>query len=138
MSTNEYHHSSESSSVSPRLVPFLLILIILEEALPLIVLYAPFLLPSTCILPNQRARITWKRDDAQYNARSEARRILLSAGSLQSIASTGVAGMPKELITSLAKFATLCLLPKYIPTNYSPIGCLDFPHVVLLSSTARD
>jgi hypothetical protein len=47
----------------------------------------------------------WKRDDAQYNARSEARQILLSAGSLQSITNAGVAGMSRELITSLTKFA---------------------------------
>lgn len=36
---------------------FLAILIIVEEVLPLIVIYAPFLLPSTCILPSQLNKI---------------------------------------------------------------------------------
>ncbi|SAM82336.1 uncharacterized protein UBRO_04671 [Ustilago bromivora] len=36
---------------------FLFILLILEEALPLVVIWAPSLLPSTCILPNQLAKI---------------------------------------------------------------------------------
>jgi len=44
-----------------KLVPFVLILVILEEALPLFVLYAPFLLPSTCLLASQRARIANQR-----------------------------------------------------------------------------
>ncbi|TKY85460.1 hypothetical protein EX895_005622 [Sporisorium graminicola] len=36
---------------------FLFILLILEEALPLVVIWAPSLLPSTCILPNQLIKI---------------------------------------------------------------------------------
>lgn len=36
---------------------FLFILLILEEALPLVVIWAPSLLPSTCILPNQLVKI---------------------------------------------------------------------------------
>ena len=40
-----------------RLVPFLSIIIILEEILPLVIIYAPFLLPSTCKLPAQAKRI---------------------------------------------------------------------------------
>jgi len=44
-----------------KLIPFVLILLILEEALPIFVLYAPFLLPSTCLLVSQRNRIISKR-----------------------------------------------------------------------------
>jgi LETM1 and EF-hand domain-containing protein 1, mitochondrial len=40
-----------------RLVPFISIVAILEEILPLVVIYAPFLLPSTCKLPAQAKRI---------------------------------------------------------------------------------
>ena len=52
-----------------RKVPlFLLILVTVEELLPLMVIYTPFLLPSTCILPNQqqsiRKRFEVKRDAA--------------------------------------------------------------------------
>ncbi|EPQ57366.1 hypothetical protein GLOTRDRAFT_137707 [Gloeophyllum trabeum ATCC 11539] len=44
-----------------RLVPFLLIVLIIEEIVPLIALYAPGMLPSTCILPSQQQRIAQKR-----------------------------------------------------------------------------
>lgn len=36
---------------------FLAILLIVEELLPFVIIYAPFLLPSTCILPSQLIRI---------------------------------------------------------------------------------
>ncbi|CAE6416449.1 unnamed protein product [Rhizoctonia solani] len=103
MTWEETHFIKTYNEDMVKLIPFLLILLILEEALPLVVLYAPFLLPSTCILPNQRARILWKRDDAQFNARSEARSILLSVGSLQKFVEEGTKDMPADLVTALAK-----------------------------------
>ena len=48
-----------------RLIPFVLIIIIAEEAIPLVVIYAPFLLPSTCLLPSQKERIDKKRREKQ-------------------------------------------------------------------------
>jgi hypothetical protein len=39
------------------LVPFVFIAIILEEIIPLIAIWYPEMLPSTCILPSQRDRI---------------------------------------------------------------------------------
>ncbi|CAE7206093.1 unnamed protein product [Rhizoctonia solani] len=103
MTWEEAHFVKTYKEDTIKLIPFLLILLILEEALPLVVLYAPFLLPSTCILPNQRARILWKRDDAQFNARSEARSILLSVGSLQPLVEGGIKEMPTDLVNALAK-----------------------------------
>ncbi|EKM54042.1 uncharacterized protein PHACADRAFT_196477 [Phanerochaete carnosa HHB-10118-sp] len=44
-----------------KLIPFALIILIAEEAIPLVVVYAPFLLPSTCILPSQKERIDAKK-----------------------------------------------------------------------------
>ncbi|GJE96721.1 LETM1 domain-containing protein [Phanerochaete sordida] len=44
-----------------KLIPFALIIIIAEEAIPLVVMYAPFILPSTCILPSQKERIAAKK-----------------------------------------------------------------------------
>lgn len=44
-----------------KLIPFALIIIIAEEVIPLVVMYAPFILPSTCILPSQKERIDTKR-----------------------------------------------------------------------------
>jgi hypothetical protein len=56
-----------SSSHLPRLrlVPFVAILLVLDEVIPLIVLYAPGMLPSTCILASQRERIDAKRREKQ-------------------------------------------------------------------------
>ncbi|KAN0065658.1 hypothetical protein ACQY0O_000788 [Thecaphora frezii] len=47
---------------------FLTILLILEEALPLVVIWAPSLLPSTCILPNQLLKIRMKEEVARATA----------------------------------------------------------------------
>lgn len=44
-----------------RLIPFALIILIIEEIIPLVVIYAPFILPSTCVLPSQKERIDSKR-----------------------------------------------------------------------------
>ncbi len=42
-----------------------MIIIVAEETIPLVVIYAPFLLPSTCLLPSQRERIENKRREKQ-------------------------------------------------------------------------
>ena len=55
-----YSHRSR-----PRLVPFVAIVLVLEEVIPLIVMYAPGMLPSTCILASQRERIDAKRREKQ-------------------------------------------------------------------------
>lgn len=44
-----------------RVVPFIVIALILEEAIPLIAIFAPFMLPTTCILPSQQQRIEDQR-----------------------------------------------------------------------------
>ncbi|EMD32119.1 hypothetical protein CERSUDRAFT_162202 [Gelatoporia subvermispora B] len=44
-----------------KLIPFAMIIIVIEEIIPLVVMYAPFLLPSTCILPSQKERIDTKK-----------------------------------------------------------------------------
>jgi len=53
-----------------KLLPFILILIVLEEVLPLIVIYAPFMLPSTTILPSQAERIYVKRQEKKVQSLS--------------------------------------------------------------------
>ncbi|CAA7259263.1 unnamed protein product [Cyclocybe aegerita] len=70
-----------------KVVPFLVIALLLEEVIPLIAIYAPFMLPSTCILPSQRLRIEAKRaEKAQafssqyYGLISELRRREQPAG----------------------------------------------------------
>ncbi|KZV63648.1 hypothetical protein PENSPDRAFT_657109 [Peniophora sp. CONT] len=51
-----------------KVIPFILIVLIIEEIIPLIVLYAPWMLPSTCLLPSQRERIETKRREKQAAA----------------------------------------------------------------------
>jgi len=68
-----------------KLIPFLLILVVIEEILPLVVLYAPFMLPSTCVLPSQQERILLKqRERVQMYAASNGsnfQRILIRGNS---------------------------------------------------------
>jgi LETM1 and EF-hand domain-containing protein 1 len=56
-----YTQGALHSNLTIRLIPFLLILAVIEEIIPLVVLYAPFMLPSTCVLPSQRERILLKQ-----------------------------------------------------------------------------
>ena len=53
------------STCPNRLIPFVVVVLLLEEVIPLIVLYAPFMLPSTCMLPAQRERVERKRRESQ-------------------------------------------------------------------------
>ena len=62
-----------------KLVPFLITVLILEEIIPLIALYAPSMLPSTCILPSQRTRIHEKKHDKAVEYARTYRPVLASA-----------------------------------------------------------
>ncbi|KAG6854058.1 hypothetical protein C0991_011036 [Blastosporella zonata] len=59
----EYRLIRTQKSDINKVVPFIFIALILEEIIPLIAIYTPFMLPSTCILPSQRERIDSKRAD---------------------------------------------------------------------------
>jgi len=69
-----------------RLVPFVAIMLVLEEVIPLIVLYAPGMLPSTCILASQRERIEAKRYDKQRAYADEMRDAFLEVRKAGAIA----------------------------------------------------
>ncbi|KDQ57737.1 hypothetical protein JAAARDRAFT_178155 [Jaapia argillacea MUCL 33604] len=56
-----------------KIVPFIMIVVIIEEIIPLIVLYVPGMLPSTCVLPSQRERIEQKRHERQQVAADKLR-----------------------------------------------------------------
>ncbi|TFK44591.1 hypothetical protein BDQ12DRAFT_673250 [Crucibulum laeve] len=53
-----------------KVIPFLIIALLLEEVIPLIAIYAPFMLPSTCILPSQQARIEEKKTEKALKSSS--------------------------------------------------------------------
>lgn len=50
--------------------------IVVEELIPVAAIYAPFMLPSTCILPGQLARIEEKKNLKAIASASEAQDIL--------------------------------------------------------------
>ncbi|KAH0827596.1 hypothetical protein J3R83DRAFT_4321 [Lanmaoa asiatica] len=51
-----------------KLIPFLVIVIVAEELIPFVALYAPRMLPSTCVLPGQRDRIVSRARNQQLTA----------------------------------------------------------------------
>ncbi|KAJ4468237.1 hypothetical protein J3R30DRAFT_1686968 [Lentinula aciculospora] len=59
-----------------KLIPFVVMAIVLEELIPVAAIYAPFMLPSTCILPGQRARIEEKKTQKAITSAFEAQGIL--------------------------------------------------------------
>jgi len=61
-----------------KLIPFVIVVIIMEELIPFIALYAPRMLPSTCILPGQRDRINAKACNNQLLALTANRQIFES------------------------------------------------------------
>ena len=89
-----------------RLVPFVLTIVILEEIIPLIVIYAPGLLPSTCILPSQRERILTKRHEKQRQTYTFARLADIFKAVDQS--SAKLSSLDEESVNVLCRFALLC------------------------------
>ncbi|KAF8813624.1 hypothetical protein BYT27DRAFT_7083804 [Phlegmacium glaucopus] len=61
LTRSEYRLIQTQKDDVNKVIPFLMIALILEEVIPLIAIYAPFMLPSTCILPSQQQRIEAKR-----------------------------------------------------------------------------
>ncbi|KAG2015947.1 hypothetical protein CC2G_009165 [Coprinopsis cinerea AmutBmut pab1-1] len=90
-----------------KVVPFIIIALLLEEVIPLIAIYAPFMLPSTCILPSQRERIEEKRAEkalATVEASKsvfEALKERASSNQLPLVALKEVEGAPTTLCSVL-------------------------------------
>jgi len=86
-------------------MPFVLILVILEEALPFIVLYAPGMLPSTTILPSQADRIYARKEEKKAEALIQAK-ILLESTNKSSPSDTsklGIAGLDDDLVWTICR-----------------------------------
>ena len=103
-------------------MPFLSIILILEEALPLVVIYAPFLLPSTCKLPSQQRRIDSIADQKRAKA-------LLFANDALSLTNTEILslldgeGFPPMAVRAIARYE--CLLVGVSPFSLIlATGCL--------------
>lgn len=91
-----------------RLVPFVLILVVLEEILPLIVLYVPGLLPSTCVLPSQSDRIREKAETRRLQALVPLKEWVQRSGkNAQVIAEGGVQAFDSPLLKNVCKYVVL-------------------------------
>ncbi|KAF6760010.1 hypothetical protein DFP72DRAFT_1096101 [Ephemerocybe angulata] len=74
----EYRFIQTQKDDVNKVIPFLIIALLLEEVIPLIAIYAPFMLPSTCILPSQRARIEAKRAEKALNSSVNSKAVFSS------------------------------------------------------------
>lgn len=93
----------------------MVVALLIEEVIPLIIIYAPFLLPSTCLLPSQRERMDQSKDENKVKAFVSAKYLvnamrtiekerLLEEGSLtstaRSVGEAGIKGLTGELAWS--------------------------------------
>jgi len=67
MSRAEYRFIRTYKEDVLKLIPFLIIVVIAEEVIPIIAIYAPFMMPSTTIFPSQLQRIEDKARDKQVS-----------------------------------------------------------------------
>lgn len=88
-----------------RLVPFLLIVLIIEEIIPLIVMYVPGILPSTCILPSQMERIQMKAENTRKDAIKSVSSLLkdVNMDDLKQLASSGLNKFDAALLKELCR-----------------------------------
>ncbi|TCD60262.1 hypothetical protein EIP91_010454, partial [Steccherinum ochraceum] len=92
-----------------KLIPFAMIILIIEEIIPLIVLYAPFILPSTCILPTQKDRIDAKKREKQrvlVQSYTDAFAQLVENAATSPALESTLAGVPMKPLTGLLGLST--------------------------------
>ncbi|KAJ7874677.1 hypothetical protein B0H14DRAFT_3437490 [Mycena olivaceomarginata] len=109
-----------------KLVPFVFIAIILEEIIPLIAIWYPEMLPSTCILPSQRDRIQQGFTDTALAIPATWGPAL---GSLTRAADTGEIPLDAltdtKLIRAIGSYADDAFLAKEDLRNLSPQELLE-------------
>ncbi|EJU04004.1 hypothetical protein DACRYDRAFT_114441 [Dacryopinax primogenitus] len=99
-----------------KLLPFILTILILEEVVPLIVIYAPFLLPSTCILPSQQERMEAARITKHRAALAQLGAALNQAPSSEKATSQfRIADLSPQLVKGLCGALSL---RTYLPTPF--------------------
>ncbi|KIK67006.1 hypothetical protein GYMLUDRAFT_844297, partial [Collybiopsis luxurians FD-317 M1] len=93
-----------------KLIPFIIMAIVLEELIPVAAIYAPFMLPSTCILPGQRSRIDEKKTQKAMAAAADPEHVLAAIrknavnGTLSSSALSGTGSA--AVVCSLLRLPT--------------------------------
>ncbi|KAG9009986.1 hypothetical protein FRB94_011122 [Tulasnella sp. JGI-2019a] len=112
-----------------KLVPFLLILLILEEILPLVVLYIPGLLPSTCILPSQSERIQQKAETTRTEALVPIKEWIRQSGKdAQALAAGGLQALDGPLMKQLCRAFNLASWGPSALARYRLRQHLDYLH----------
>ncbi|KAF4598369.1 Letm1 RBD domain-containing protein [Pleurotus pulmonarius] len=71
MTRTEFRFIEQYHQDIRKLVPFIIIVLVVEEIVPLIAIYAPFMLPSTCILPSQKERIHSQKETKALSIAAE-------------------------------------------------------------------
>ncbi|KIJ39466.1 hypothetical protein M422DRAFT_32714 [Sphaerobolus stellatus SS14] len=86
-----------------RLFPFIITVLIAEEAVPFLILWAPKILPSTCLLPTQHDRIRAKRRANQLSHLELAQSLLATdKTSIPSLGEKGIGGLSSSLTTAVS------------------------------------
>lgn len=88
-----------------KLAPFLLIVLVIEEIIPLIVMYVPGILPSTCILPSQLERIQVKAENTRKEAVKSVSSLLkdVKVEDLKSVVAGGLNSFDGALLKELCR-----------------------------------
>ena len=95
-------------------MPFIFIALLLEEVIPLIAIYAPFMLPSTCVLPSQRERIEAKRSEKATAFANDYRHIYAQLKLLE----TPAGHLPLDTLRIPGASVAVC--GQVLPTRLSP------------------
>lgn len=107
------------SSDMRKLPLFIFILMTIEELLPLMVIYTPFLLPSTCILPSQKAKIESQAEAKRQMALQKLAELVKPSVSCESEKSAsqseGLTALSAEALTEL----TRCVRKAYMQTLWA-------------------
>lgn len=122
-----------------RLVPFVLILIVIEEILPLIVIYAPFMLPSTTILPSQAERIYNKREEKKIQTLTTAKWYAgLEGLDSSALRTVDVKALSNDLAWTVCRYALVVdddyfrIVAPIVTNHYSELStCLIVGHALL-------
>ncbi|KAH6914121.1 hypothetical protein BKA70DRAFT_1558131 [Coprinopsis sp. MPI-PUGE-AT-0042] len=82
-----------------KVIPFIIVALLLEEVIPLIAIYAPGTLPSTCILPSQRESIETKKAEKAAASAAASTAIFRS---LREHASTSSSAIPIDALRAIS------------------------------------
>ncbi|KAJ8457007.1 hypothetical protein ONZ45_g18490 [Pleurotus djamor] len=130
MTREEFRFIRVYSEDIRKLIPFIIIVLIIEEIVPLIAIYAPFMLPSTCVLPSQQERIHSQKQTKAIAYLAEFKETFQQLAKLATESSFSTARLAvSNGPTGVCGQVPLLSLPS------SSLTRLTFPHRILRLST---